>query len=191
MRTLAGVKSVAFGGLPKEGPIQGIGGVKGSQVLSGLNILQYAEIAYLNATESQRAILTRLSSLPIQRSTAMALNVRDSILPSNVNDGTPAQFIRENSDCRLYYTEQMIVDITAVWKAAADSAFNGKKCAFGELPTRAPVPDSVSVTATDDDISHSPHNAGMKLETKYVTTEGNSPIQNEKWRALHEQVIVV
>lgn len=133
MRTQAGVKVVAMGGRPKEGKIQGVGGIKGAQILSWQNIYGYANSAKPSASAEQLAILSKLSMLPVYRSSATGINVRDAILPDNVNDGLPAQFVYEEADCRLYWTKPMITDVTAVWKAAADAAFNGKKCNAGGI----------------------------------------------------------
>ena len=125
-----------MGGRPQPGPIQGVGGIKGSEVLQYSDILGAAQEALSTASAAQVAILNRLTSLPIKRSSAAGVNVRDTILPDNLNDGLPAQFVREEADCRLFWTEDMITDVTAVWKAAANSAFNGAKCAAGDLSKR-------------------------------------------------------
>lgn len=137
MRTQAGVKSIAMGGRPQPGPIQGVGGIKGAQILAWSDIFSYAQTALRTASEAQTAILRRLTSYPINRSSSTGINVRDNILPDNLNDGLPAQFVREETDCRLFYTQAMITDVTALWKAAANAAFNGAKCVAGGLPKRA------------------------------------------------------
>ncbi|RKF61375.1 Peptidase S41 family protein ustP [Erysiphe neolycopersici] len=176
MRELGGVKSIAMGGRPISGPIEGVGGVKGSQILLWNDIYQLGQSALLNATEEQAKDLRRLTTLPLSRSGAAASNVRDAILAKNIDDGTPSQFIREISDCRLYYTEHMITDVTALWKTAADSAFNGKACAYGSLPKRpaGSALDSVS--------------QGFMIEsTEFITYEEISPEQNAAWLAVHEQ----
>jgi hypothetical protein len=134
MRTQAGVKSIAMGGRPTPGPIQGVGGIKGAETLGWSDVYAYATDAALTACPEQAAILSRLNNLPVNRSLTAGLNVRDNILPDNMNDGLPAQYVVEYSDCRLYYTEPMVTDVTALWKAAADAAFNGKPCAAGSLP---------------------------------------------------------
>jgi hypothetical protein len=42
--------------------------------------------------------------------------------------------VYEAADCRIYYTPEMVVDQEAVWKTAADTAFNGKShCVAGEI----------------------------------------------------------
>jgi len=136
MRIQAGVKSVAMGGRPRPGPIQGVGGIKGAQILTWSSILTSAQTALKNATDSQAAILKRLTQLPIDRSTSNGINVRDQILRDNLDDGLPAQYVVEEADCRLYWTQEMIGDVTAVWKAAADAAFNGKACVAGGIEKR-------------------------------------------------------
>lgn len=176
MRELGGVKSIAMGGRPTSGPIEGVGGVKGSQILLWSDIYQYTQSALLNATEDQAKSLRRLTTLPITRSGAAGANVRDAILTKNVNDGIPSQFIREISDCRLYYTEHMITDVTALWKAAADSAFNGKTCAYGSLPKKLG-------SSTASGVSQ-----GFMIDsTTFITTEESSPEQNAAWLAIHDQ----
>ncbi|KAJ4387620.1 hypothetical protein N0V93_008217 [Gnomoniopsis smithogilvyi] len=140
LRIQGGVKSIAFGGRPQEGPIQGVGGIKGSQVLDWVNVYEFNQWALENAvniTAEQTAALERYNTLAINRSSASALNARDQILRDNVDDGLPAQYVVEEVDCRLYWTAEMITDITAVWKAAADSAFNGAACAYGGIEAPA------------------------------------------------------
>ncbi|KAI7783505.1 peptidase s41 family protein [Diaporthe eres] len=137
LRIQGGVKSVAMGGRPQEGPIQGVGGVKGAQVLDWSSVLAYNQYALqygANITDAdQKAALARYTDLAVNRSTAAAINGRDQILRDSVDDGVPAQFIAEEADCRLYWTLPMVTDITAVWKAVADSAWNGAACAYGGI----------------------------------------------------------
>jgi hypothetical protein len=41
--------------------------------------------------------------------------------------------VYEEADCRLYYTPEMTVDATAIWKAVADAQWGGKgKCVTGK-----------------------------------------------------------
>ncbi|TPX09128.1 uncharacterized protein E0L32_001588 [Thyridium curvatum] len=134
LRLQGGVPSIAMGGRPKAGGIQGVGGIKGSQVLQWADIKRYVDDAHKRATtDAQRAALSRYSDLPVNRSTAAAVNVRDQILRGNVQDGLPAQYVYEEADCRLYWTEAMVGDVREVWKAAANAAFKGAKCAHGGI----------------------------------------------------------
>lgn len=138
LRIQAGVRSVAMGGRPTEGAIQGVGGVKGAEVLDWSDVLYYTEWALEYATtDAQKAALSRYNSLAVNRSSAAALNARDQILRDNVEDGLPAQYVVEEVDCRLYWTLPMITDISEVWKAVADAAWNGGDCAYGSIATPA------------------------------------------------------
>lgn len=156
LRLQAGVQSVALGGRPTAGAIQGVGGIKGAQVLDWSTVLYYHEWALAQAgasgsgslTAAQEAALTRYNSLAVNRSSAAALNGRDQILRTNVADGLPAQYVVEEADCRLYWTLPMVSDMTAVWKTVADVAWNGAACAYGAISYNESSA-STSGTSTD------------------------------------------
>lgn len=139
MKNLGGVKSIALGGRPSTEKIQAIGGVKGAQSLSFAGVGSVVPFFLDKArspevTSAQTTVLQQLSDLPQNRSLDNGVNFSDQILPANVNDGLPAQFVREDADCRLFYTPAMVQNVTAMWEAAADSAFNGKACVAGGIP---------------------------------------------------------
>lgn len=143
LRIQGGVRSIAMGGRHRNGPIQGVGGIKGAQTLAFSDVYGYASSGVQEAeNDEQRAALARYNELPILRSSAAALNTRDQILRGNVIDGLPAQYVVEEADCRLYWTAEMATDVTAVWKAAAQAAFNQGKCAAGYIAqsTKQPPP---------------------------------------------------
>ncbi|CEJ81451.1 hypothetical protein VHEMI01573 [[Torrubiella] hemipterigena] len=133
LRVNGGVKSVVLGGLPRSGPQQGVGGTRGAQVSYFSTI--YSDARYAMNVTTDKAIKSRLSKLAhmAQFRVSGQVNGRDQILRGNVDDGMPAQFGTEYSDCRLYYTKPMLDDITEIWKAAARSAFNGAKCNYGGI----------------------------------------------------------
>ncbi|KAH6646022.1 hypothetical protein BKA67DRAFT_595464 [Truncatella angustata] len=127
----AGVKSIAMGGRLKEGAIQGVGGVKGSQSFSYSSVHAEVDLARTQTNDTDiLAELDRYGDYVFDRAPTLSLNVKDEILPTNQADGIPAQYIAEYADCRLYWTLDMHKDITALWKAAAASAFNGSPCAY-------------------------------------------------------------
>ncbi|KAF6830567.1 hypothetical protein CPLU01_07257 [Colletotrichum plurivorum] len=133
----AGVKSIAMGGRPQEGPIESVGGTKGSQVSDWSVIWYYVDALRGSAeTAAQNASFVPYTDLPINRSTSAVLNVRDEILRANLDDGVPSQYVNEPADCRLYWTPPMVGDVTEVWRAAARAAFNGGKCAYGGIERR-------------------------------------------------------
>lgn len=134
LRIQGGVKSVTFGGRPVAGPMQGVGGVKGAQVLKYSDILRYVQRANkLTNNANRRKEFARFGDLAMKRTTAAAVNVRDQILQDNVDDGTPAQYIYEAADCRMYFNKDMLGDVSQIWKSAADAAFANRQCANGGI----------------------------------------------------------
>ena len=136
MRLQGGVKSIAFGGRPTSDTIQAIGGVKGANNYPFSYIYELASLVLDTATPEQMENLTAVSAyseLPQNRSTDNSLNVRDNILPDNLEDGVPAQYVYEAADCRLFYEPDMISDVRAIWKKAADAAWGDAKCVAGGL----------------------------------------------------------
>ncbi|KAL6703779.1 hypothetical protein ACN47E_009078 [Coniothyrium glycines] len=144
MRQRAGVKYISLGGRPREGITQAVGGVKGTnnypwtyiQALAAFTVQNTTsspeETAQLNTTE----LSEYWSSVPFDRASignAINVNFRDGIRDGDESN-TPLQFVYEPSDCRILYTKQMTVDVTAIWKAAADSTWGGKShCVAGDL----------------------------------------------------------
>jgi hypothetical protein len=151
MRQRAGVKYISLGGRPRAGITQAVGGVKGTNNLPWSyiqSLAQYtvtelnntvAESQYLNSTELgeyfDETVFNRASI-----GNAVNVNFRDGIrdmdLASNTNEtnNIPLQFVYEAADCRILYTKAMTVDVTAIWKAVADSTWRGKShCIAGGL----------------------------------------------------------
>src|SRR6187402_1149302 len=136
MRVQGGVKSIALGGRPNISPIQGVGGTRGANNYAFNYIRLLSTVALDAATAEERVNWTETlaySDLPINRSTDASINVRDNILRAHMTDGTPAQFLYEAADCRLFYEPSMISDVTPLWKRAADAAWGGRKCVAGTL----------------------------------------------------------
>lgn len=149
MKREAGVKSIALGGRPLTGPMQAIGGTKGAQIFPYSRIYSYvsalagvapgeplpqAFIDKYNDTalgpiaNDMYYVMQRLDS---GSATAAGVNGANQLRAGNLGDGscdaTPLQFVYEAADCRLYWTQEMLFNITAVWSAVADAAFKGGK----------------------------------------------------------------
>lgn len=61
------------------------------------------------------------------------VNVRDALRRGD-RTGTPTHFQYEPGECRIYYTADMTVDMTAMWKTAYDSMWGNKNhCVAGGL----------------------------------------------------------
>lgn len=128
------VKSVVMGGRPQTDPMQGVGGVKGVQVLTSEFIPLFAQVlAAITDDKQKQKVLRRFKYLDNEFGVVLLVNTRDSILRDHVEDGLPAQFVTEHADCRLFWTEDMLGDISKVWKAAAMAAFKGAECINGGI----------------------------------------------------------
>lgn len=135
----AGIKTIALGGRPNKDPIQAIGGTKGTNNYPFGYIQELAAVTLGSGTEAQIANWTSVTAyniLPMNRSTDNSINVRDNILKDNLIDGTPAQFLYEAADCRLFYEPAMLSDPKAIWKKAAAASWGGVKCVAGSLPQK-------------------------------------------------------
>ncbi|KAF5847731.1 hypothetical protein GGP41_008997 [Bipolaris sorokiniana] len=132
MTQQAGVTTIAMGGRSNKNPIQAIGGTKGVNNYQFGFIQQTAQYAITFDPSLNSSILREdyYRDIVYSRSAGSGVNSRDGL---RVNDtsGVALQFIYEEADCRLYYTPEMTVDITAVWRAAADTKWGDKKCVAG------------------------------------------------------------
>lgn len=130
MRQQAGVKTIALGGRPNRDIIQAVGGIKGTNDYPYSYILESVETVFQFGNDSQRAyynttVLGEYTQLPLFRSSSgPVVNARDGIRAGDLA-GTPLQFVYEPAECRIYYTPEMVVDETAVWRTVADTVWNG------------------------------------------------------------------
>ena len=153
--------SVAVGGRPQTGPMQGVGGVKGSQA-QGMFILSTIISAVLSAAPltDQLDFLTKFGT-DLIATTQQALNrasfgssllVKASInFRNNIRQGdkseTPLQHIYEAADCRFFYTAEMYTSQAVVWDQAYDSTWGSKQCIEGSTKHPSSVSGGGSITA--------------------------------------------
>lgn len=115
-----GVKFVAFGGRPRVGPMQGIGGVKGSQVLEFEDISSKAQqlLDGILDEETQQALgVPNLKDLAINTIYAR-VNYRNSWHKDS--QFLPIEFLYDPAEYRLFYTKEMLQSVEAVHQAAID-----------------------------------------------------------------------
>lgn len=136
MRQQAGIKTIALGGRPNTDIIQAVGGVKGTNDYPYSYIFSSIEEVFSSGNSSQQSYwnstaLGTYSELPLFRSpSGPVVNSRDGIREGDVSE-TPLQFRYETADCRVFYTPDMVVDETSVWKTVADVVWNGGACVAG------------------------------------------------------------
>ncbi|CAI6067246.1 unnamed protein product [Clonostachys chloroleuca] len=137
MKTDGGVKSVVVGGIPQYGPMQGICGTRGSNILAHIffssaitainSLMKYAETSIKGGTAAllQQLNLTSsdIRSLPAPLSSSPAkvfdnsVNALDEIRASSPD--SPLAFTYEAANCRIFWTGEMARDLTQLWRAVS------------------------------------------------------------------------
>lgn len=185
-----GVRVVTTGGRPQAGPMQGIGGVKGSQVLplnqiSGL--FSDAQSLAQNASDSKKPLFTDkemsvfsphiplpLEELPLRLTTA-SVNFRNAFSP--FDDQTPTQFVYQAADCRLFYTAETLIKPETLWVNAADSIWGDGDCVFRSVPRKA-----IKSAGTKTDSSKAATTSAVSSSTDEDETQTPAP-KKKKTRA--------
>ncbi|KAL7904889.1 hypothetical protein GGI35DRAFT_462144 [Trichoderma velutinum] len=182
-----GVRVFAAGGRAQNGPMQGIGGVKGSQVLelSDISTL-YDEANELvqNATNAKKPLFTEkeysvfsaaipppLDKLPF-RVTSGSVNFRNAFAP--FNDQVPTHFIYQPADCRLFYTAQMLGKPELLWVNAAKAAWNKGACAFSVAPQKAIKSDDDAAEPSPGSVKSNPTSTAAPQPTSTHSSD-NTP----------------
>ncbi|KAJ9656406.1 hypothetical protein H2198_004984 [Neophaeococcomyces mojaviensis] len=143
MTQQGGIKTISIGGRPNQGPMQTVGGVKGTnnypwtfiyQLVSDTYELAPDQAGYFNSTSLYDYINPATYEIPYLRAVANSgqVNVRDGIRQGDTSQ-TPLQFVYEAANCRLYYTAEMTVDVTSMWEKVVDVAWGGDKCVQGSV----------------------------------------------------------
>ncbi|KAF3479880.1 peptidase S41 family protein [Arthroderma uncinatum] len=141
-----GVKSIVTGGRPRDGPVQAVGGVKGSQVLTYLQVYNAVSVLYrkyLSPREQAELAGTSIGEMVRTGEYVLArtkrdglggrVNFRNAVRPDD-ETRTPRQFVNEPADCRIWMTPNMLFDLNDVWNAAHDVAWGNSSCTSGSSP---------------------------------------------------------
>ncbi|KAJ5586856.1 uncharacterized protein N7459_002621 [Penicillium hispanicum] len=139
-----GVRTIAFGGRPLNGPMQGMGGVKGAEVLEIASYGPAVKEAKKQALKSQNTsqpLLSKadladwdqyvpipLSDFPFRLSTA-SVNLLNAF--SRDNTMIPRQFLYEAAECHRFYTVDNVFRPESTWASAAQAMFDGGGCVPG------------------------------------------------------------
>lgn len=139
----AGVKTLAVGGFPGTGPMQVVGGTKGSMLLPSEYLIRTSANVISQFATSNSEVNDWRGFLPhsfgIEVSSA-GVNFQDNIRKGLEKDGIPTQFLNDTASCRIYYEPNMYLNVTALWNKAAEVAF-GKD---GGMDEGACIPGSVT-----------------------------------------------
>jgi hypothetical protein len=142
----SGVRTLAVGGRPQTGPMQPVGGTKGTLVLPStyLQALSALVVAAFATTTSQAT--EWLDYVPTPFGIAVqdaSVNFQDNIRAGLENDGIPTQFLNDTASCRIWYEPQMFMNVTMLWEKTSQVAFGGNgggldegKCVEGSVSSK-------------------------------------------------------
>jgi hypothetical protein len=129
MRHEGGVKAVAAGGRPNNGPMQAPSGNRGAEFQSTDELdanIDFAQRIYQSANFTDAEIFdvlpNRTQALDVYVTFA-SINLRDQV---RKDETIPLQFEYQAADCRIWYTPKTIYNYTALWQYAADAIWSSK-----------------------------------------------------------------
>ncbi|KAI7321851.1 beta-galactosidase [Hortaea werneckii] len=144
MKSQAGVKSVAVGGRKQTGPMQAVGGTKGSRVLGMAQLYSLVtsaaqaaspedQLRLLNSFDTDEGNLLTATTKALDRAAPgsdlivqAGVNFRNNIRKGD-DTLTPLQFIYEAADCRFFYTPEMYARQEAIWERVYQWAWGNEE----------------------------------------------------------------
>lgn len=156
MRSQGKVKQIVFGGRRQSGPMQGVGGIKGSEVWTYDDLFNSYQSAYDLAEPAKQLIFQEnYGSLNTSFAQARNRSITDGApkptpgrfnLRNNIRYGdktvTPLQFVYEAADCRLFYTIESTRSHEAAWNAAYAATWGDGHCVAGSTGHPSRIADS-------------------------------------------------
>lgn len=115
MHHQAGVKTVAAGGLPSNGPMQTPSGSRGAQAYTFDNI--NTDIGIAKATNASAGNFLPERQVDFFIADA-SFNIRDQV---RKGESTPLQFVYEAANCRIFYTKDTVYNFGNLWRYAANA----------------------------------------------------------------------
>ena len=133
LKAYANVQFIAIGGRPQTGPMQAVGGVKGTQIFPFDLIAGWVDLFEDPNNHYSRlangTIWKNFTYEPLLRETGFTgggVNGRNHFRMDDETN-TPLQFVYEAADCRMWFTREMLYDPTFLWNRAATMAFQSRK----------------------------------------------------------------
>ncbi|KAL6720537.1 hypothetical protein ACLMJK_002461 [Lecanora helva] len=149
MHHQAGVRTVVAGGRPELGPMQAVGGNRGAQSYTAVDIDEEIEVAEILNTSVTDVLPDRSVGGYISFA---EFNIKDAVRPG---EQFPLQFAYEAATCRIFYTQHTVYNYLNLWNYVVDAIWrNPALCVDGSangttiLPTNTtgPVKNGKDIT---------------------------------------------
>lgn len=120
----SGVRTLAVGGRPQKGPMEAVGGTKGTLVLPYQYLLALTTVvkSTFSVSTSEAESLPSAFGINVQDA---SVNFQDNIRAGLEKDGIPSQFLNDSASCRIWYEPQHFLNVTLLWEKTAAVAFGG------------------------------------------------------------------
>lgn len=153
MHHQAGVRTVVTGGRPELGPMQAVGGTRGAQAYTSVDLDDDIDVA--------EVLNTTVANVLPDRSVGNYINFAEFNIKDAVRQGEtfPLQFAFEAATCRIFYTQHTVYNYLNLWNYVVDAIWrNPSLCVDGSangttiLPTNTtgPTTNQKEITVTDD-----------------------------------------
>ena len=156
----AGVRTVAVGGLPRNGAMQAQGGTRGALAYTASNI------------DDDFSVLEGPGPGIPDRNLSYWLQYGGITLHDQIRQGEdfPLQFAYEPADCRIFFSAANFLNFTALWQNAADAIWKDSSlCVPGSTITAGQ--NSINESATTKQPSFS--NNGTDVDTRSDPESGD------------------
>lgn len=190
-----GIRTIALGGRPMNKPMQAIGGVRGSQLSSNAEnkglITDFVRAAsrdregqdLLRQVERPIPQIQDPPVLPFMEDPANGgtVNSRNAYSGDDV-DGFPLHFKYEAANCRLFYTQKMVMDPAESWRQAAKIAWGNGTCVSGSTVSKdgrigsEVLPFDSSVRGTAEGIPRPALEGGAAKPSRTATASGTATL---------------
>ena len=138
MTQQAGVRTVAVGGRPKEGPMQAASGSRGALAYSADQL----DYDFYTAQDIDESATAEYVSDPGMYVNFAGFNLRDQIRPQD--SGVPNQFLYLPADCRIYWTLANFNDYNRLWHDVWNAVYNDTSlCVPGSTNAKPPTVDQL------------------------------------------------
>jgi hypothetical protein len=137
------VRTLAIGGRPQFGPMQPVGGTKGTLVLPSTYLQALSKVmasAFTSQPSDAASYVPSPFGIAVQDA---SVNFQDNIRKGLEGAGIPTQFLNDTASCRIWYEPGMYLNVTSLWERSAAVAFGGKnggldegRCVRGSVSSR-------------------------------------------------------
>ena len=145
----AGMRTVVAGGIPEIGPMQAVGGSRGSEAYSNNDL----DLDMLSGVELNSSLAAVLPNRNVDFWVTYAgFNLRDQI---RRGETVPLQFTYEPADCRIFYTPRTVYNFENLWNYLIDAMWRNPS-----LCVQGPTSPSTSTNTTGPSADPNPQDSG-------------------------------